>query len=485
MDSTPTIEELKQWKLEKLACLTSTLSFTRYFFKNKNNRRFVIGEHHRIISDALDKVIDGKIKKLIINIAPRYGKTELAVKNFIAKGLAHNPGAKFIHLSYSDDLALDNSEEVREITKEPSYQKLFPEVKIKQGSDSKKKWYTTRGGGVYATSAGGQVTGFGAGAVDDPDADVISDDDFAEWKPGVFSGALIIDDPIKPEDGDSEVIRERVNQRYDSTIKNRINSRNTPIIIIMQRIHENDLCGFLLEKNPDEWTVISLPCIKENGTALWEFKHTIEELRKLEKDNDLVFERQYMQDPKPLKGLAFPKARLNFYKPGVIVESQFESSMGYVDVADEGGDHLCCIVGKNIGDKVYITEVLFTRDNTDTTRPDVASFISRNKINYTRIESNNMGAQFGRDVRKLVPQFTINLINNSVNKHTRIIMQADFVIKYFVFVHPEYQTEQYQKFFKQLTGYLKEKKGEVSDDAPDATTGLALYVRSMLKHLYI
>ena len=74
-----------------------------------------------------------------------------------------------------------------------------------------------------------------------------------------FAGAIVIDDPIKPEDALSETIRERVNNRFESTIRNRVNSRNTPIIIIMQRLHEHDLCGYLHEIEPEEW-VKACPC---------------------------------------------------------------------------------------------------------------------------------------------------------------------------------------------------------------------------------
>lgn len=82
----------------------STLNFTRYFFKVMQRKKFVIGEHHRKVCDALDRVLRGETRRLIINIAPRFGKTELAVKQFIAEGLAVNPSARFIHLSYSETL---------------------------------------------------------------------------------------------------------------------------------------------------------------------------------------------------------------------------------------------------------------------------------------------------------------------------------------------------------------------------------------------
>jgi hypothetical protein len=74
------------------------LNFTRYFFRTRFNRKFIIGEHHRKVAAILNDVLMGRTKKVMINIAPRYTKTELAVKNFISMGLALNPKAKFIHL---------------------------------------------------------------------------------------------------------------------------------------------------------------------------------------------------------------------------------------------------------------------------------------------------------------------------------------------------------------------------------------------------
>ena len=250
----------------------STLNFTRYFFKVMQRKKFVIGEHHRKVCDTLDRVLRGETRRLIINIAPRFGKTELAVKQFIAEGLAVNPSARFIHLSYSGNLAMDNSVAIKDIVKSEEYQQIF-NTRIKDGSDTKSSWETEQGGGVYATSTLGQITGFGAGAVDVP------------GEPYRFAGAIVIDDPIKPEDALSDIMRERVNRRFETTIRNRVNSRNTPIIIIMQRLHENDLCGYLASNEPGEWEVVSLPCIytddKGKPHSLWEFKFTLGELYKL------------------------------------------------------------------------------------------------------------------------------------------------------------------------------------------------------------
>jgi len=140
---------------------------------------------------------------------------------FIAWSLAKNPKAKFIHLSYSDALALDNSSLTKEYVQSDSFQSLWP-IELKKDSQSNKKWYTNSGGGVYATASGGAITGFGAGS----------------------GGAIIIDDPLKPDDAVSEVKRSFINNRYNTTIRSRVNSRDVPIILIMQRLHEEDLSGF-------------------------------------------------------------------------------------------------------------------------------------------------------------------------------------------------------------------------------------------------
>lgn len=311
------LAEFAQEELDRSECKESLLFFTSHFFKIRHGRNFVVNRHHQIICDALEKVLRGEITRLIINIAPRYGKTELAVKNFIAHGLALNPAAKFIHLTYAAKLALDNSEEAKDIVLDPEYQRLF-DVEIKKDSQAKDKWYTTAGGGVYAAAAGGQVTGFGAGKVDEEEKkeedeekkkeapetlDIDALEEFAsdiEQKEG-FGGAIIIDDPIKPEDGNSDTKRNRVNERFETTIRNRVNSRKTPIIVIQQRVHTNDLSGYLMDVEPGEWTVIKLPCLQPDGTALWEMKHTIEELKHLQRINTYVFESQYQQDPKPLR----------------------------------------------------------------------------------------------------------------------------------------------------------------------------------------
>lgn len=262
------------------------LFFTRYIYKENHRRNFTVTPHFVLIANKLMDVINGKTKRLIINIPPRYGKTELAVKLFIAYGLAINSQSKFIHLSYSDDLALDNSSQSKEYVESDSYQRLWP-MKLKKDAQGKKKWFNEDGGGVYATASGGAITGFGAGLSDSKE----------------FSGAIIIDDPLKPDDASSDVKRNAVNQRYNNTIRSRVNSRETPIIVIMQRLHEDDLSGYLLNGGSGEdWEHLCLPALNEFNEPLWEDKHTFEELEQIRQANRYNFAGQYMQAPAPDEG---------------------------------------------------------------------------------------------------------------------------------------------------------------------------------------
>jgi len=469
------IDVLKTW------CLSKTLNFTRYFFKQRFNKKFIVGSQHEQIADILDRVLSGELKKVIINIAPRYGKTELAVKAFIAEGLAINPKSKFIHLSYSDDLARDNSMGVQEIMSQPEYKRLFDAVPVSFGT---KKWYTSEGGGLYAVSSSGQVTGFGAGLVDEEvfnedEIDKEENDAIDEFASAIeasegFGGAIIIDDPIKPDDAISSTIRDKVNSKFDTTIRNRVNSRNTPIIIIMQRLHENDLCGYLINKEPGQWTVLSLPCIYTDDEgkeqALWPHKHTLAELYKERGNNKFVFETQYMQNPKPLQGLMYEK---EFKTYSAIPYSANMVKKAYIDTADTGKDYLCaiCYVETETGN--YVTDVLYTQEAMETTEPKTAEMLTKEAVKEAVIEANNGGRGFSRSVeaqcRVMKNNYTsFTTFHQSDNKNVRIFNNSGSVqnLTYF----PVGWDKLWPQFYRSLTGYMKVGKND-NDDAPDALTG--------------
>lgn len=218
------------------------LYFVKVFFKEHEGTKFIVNWHHLVIINTLVRVITGEITRLIINCPPGYSKTLLAVKMLIAYGLSINKKSQNIHLSYSDDLAMDNSNEIKEIVASDLYQAMFP-GELKVSTTAKKLWKTEEGGGLKSAPSGGQVTGFRAGRLEDG-----------------FSGVLSIDDPLKPEDAVFKRLRDKVNTRFRSTIKTRLARPETPIVLIMQRVHDDDLTGYLLRGGSGEkWHHLIIP----------------------------------------------------------------------------------------------------------------------------------------------------------------------------------------------------------------------------------
>lgn len=491
--STDTLDP-KVLTVAKVKCLRSLLFHTRYFFVKQYKRKFIVGPHHEIIAHALERVLRGECKRLIIQVAPRFGKTELAVKSFISHGLALNPSAKFIHLSYSDDLALDNSETIKDLINSEDYQLLF-NVKIKHDAKAKNKWYTTEGGGVLARAAAGSVTGFGAGKVEEE-----GEEDFSFDSKHSFAGAIIIDDPIKPDEADSETIRERINQRFDSTIRTRTNSRNTPIIVIMQRTHPNDLAGYLQRKEEeDKWEVISLPVINEEGNkynlipgdALWPFKMTLEEALQKKKANDIVFERQFMLNPKPKTGLLFPIEDLNFYDPNEIDLSDPDFKYMAADPANEGGDDFSGMDSRLIGNKIYIHSVLYNTDGTDHNQAAIVKMIADHKIMYCGIEGVLGWKEVVESIREELTRKNyegeVRLLRPRTGKHARIVTRASFIRNHFYFRKDYEDFPQYAKFIRNLTSYLRiQEPGRMNkhDDAPDNCEMIASYYQKEIGHLW-
>lgn len=458
----------KEIELHRQLLSASVSNFTKKMFAYLNNNELLIGKHHKIIFDALNRIVSGENNRLIINVPPRYGKTLLVSQMFLAYGLAINPKSRFILLSYSGSLAMDNSIAVKQIVKSDYYQLLF-DTRVKQGSDTKARWDTEQGGGVYATTPLGQVTGFGAGRIDsDREAE-----DFEIRETNEFAGAIVIDDPIKPEDALSDTIRETVNRRFETTIRNRVNSRKTPIIIIMQRLHEHDLCGYLHEIEGDDWETISLPALsydnEGNEVALWEFKHTVDELHKLKLTNEFVFETQYQQNPTPIEGLMYKS-----FKTYDILPVDNGVKKNYTDTADTGADLLCSICYIEFETAMYVTDVLYTKKPMEYTEPETARMLVANNTDVALIESNNGGRGFARNVEQNVRKLgngrmRFNTFTQSLNKEVRIFSHSAEVQNLIYF--PSNWERRWPEFCHDLKSYRKEGKN-LHDDAPDAVTGM-------------
>lgn len=243
------------------------------------------------------KVFRGETKRLIINVPPRYSKTEIAVINFMAWALGKVPDAEFIHTSYSGRLAGNNSRQTRELVQHQAYGEVFPDVALRSDSSARDEWRTTAEGCVYAVGAGGTITGYGAG----------------KHRPG-FGGAIIIDDPHKADEARSDIIREGVIEWFQNTLESRKNGPDTPIILIMQRLHERDLSGWLLGGgNGEHWEHVCLEALQDDGSALWPEKHTAEDLRRMRDSAPLTFAGQYQQSPSAPEGNIFRPDAISIY----------------------------------------------------------------------------------------------------------------------------------------------------------------------------
>lgn len=276
----------------KAKCEIDFSFFVGYVFKEYYGHAWVHNWHHDEIIKLIYRIESRKIHNAVINIPPRYGKTEILVILWLAWTFIRNPRAQFIHTSYSVELALKNSGMIRDILKSPPIQKYWP-IKMRESADSKGLWLTEQGGGLKADSSMGAITGFGAG--------------ITGWVDGQpFDGAIVSDDPLKPQDARSEAARLSVNENFSNTLHSRRNHKQVPIIIIMQRLHVNDPSGYALEGNimGDKFHHLKLPAIAD-GKPLWEYKHSINALETMRTADPSTFAGQYMQDPYIADGEVF------------------------------------------------------------------------------------------------------------------------------------------------------------------------------------
>jgi hypothetical protein len=178
----------------------------------------------------------GKIRRLIINIPPRHLKSLCASIALPAWWLGHDPTAQILCVSYGQELADKHARDCRTVMSSTFYQRVFP-TRISPQKQSVPEFATTRQGFRFATSVGDVLTGRGG--------DII-----------------IIDDPLKPDEALSHAQRKAVNEWYDHTLISRLNDKQAGCtILIMQRLHQDDLVGHVLEREP--WEVISFPAIAE------------------------------------------------------------------------------------------------------------------------------------------------------------------------------------------------------------------------------
>ena len=426
-----TADQIKQDKVLKYKCQKDLMFFWRWFFKKQYGYKANIAELHHSICEHLHKVARGEITRLIINLPPRYGKTDLAVKAFIAWTIANNPRAKFIHLSYSDELVNDNSSAIKETVESDEYQRLFG-VKLKKDTRSKKKWYTDQGGGVYAVASGGAITGFGAGTSDDSDPEEGMDEFLSDGSN--FGGAIIIDDPLKPDDANSDTARNKINERYNSTIRSRTNSRRTPVVVIMQRLHEDDMSGFLLNGGSgEEWTHLKIPALDEKDQAIWPFKHTTDELKSMEAASAYMFAGQYMQSPSPIGGGMFKDEWWRYYRPNVLPTLKYQIiTADTAQKAKEQNDWsvIQCWGVDFTGNNIYLLDMVRGKWEAPELRQNMLAFYAkqtdRMRVRTVFIEDKSSGSSLIQELQR-GSKLPVRAVQRNIDKVSRAYDVVDFI----------------------------------------------------------
>lgn len=298
---------------------------------------------HRRIFEALTRWVAGTLpdgkRNLAVCMPPRHGKTFIA-RDLVAWGLGAWPDSEWIYTSCSAKLAIAQTMAVKNAVSADWYRRAFPYVGVLPGEGRQDQFSTPSGGSVYGVGVGGTITGFGAGR-----------------KRREFGGGIVIDDPLQAKDACSEAIRERCNTWYTQTLYSRRNSDATPVLLIMQRLHERDLVGYLLEREPELWQVVQIPVRDEAGRMLWPETFSAATAERMAALDPFAFSAQYMQRPTPAGGAMFRREYFQRYEtpPEGIVRTAI-----FADTALKAGqrnDYSVFLSAGTDGKNVYALDV--------------------------------------------------------------------------------------------------------------------------------
>jgi predicted phage terminase large subunit-like protein len=278
-------------------------SFThRSFQLISQGNAFQPNWHLQAMAYQLARLRDGETTRLIVTVPPRSLKSITISVAWVAWMLGHDPKLRFVCVSYSAELSLKHARDCRAVMQSDWYRRIFPGTILSRERNAEHDFQTTRRGGRLSTSVGGTLTGRGG--------DII-----------------VIDDPIKPDEAMSELARTNVIEWFSNTLLSRLNDKQSgAIVLVMQRLHEADLAGFLLEKGG--WDELKLPAIAEIDEAIPLGRGRIQQRRvgdvlhsarepmaKLEElrgaMGSAVFSAQYQQAPIPADGAMIERAWLS------------------------------------------------------------------------------------------------------------------------------------------------------------------------------
>ena len=417
--------------------------------------------HNELIASKLEACLRGESKRLIINVPPRSLKSLQAAVAFPAFVLGHNPSAQIICASYGQDLANKHSLDCRNLMSSTWYRKLFLNTQLSSQKQSLQEFVTTQNGFRLATSVGGVLTGRGA-------------------------GIIIIDDPLKPDEAVSETQRQAANDWYDHTLYSRLNDKRSGcIIIIMQRLHEDDMVGHVLEQ--EQWEHVRLPALAEEdethvirsffgtrkvhrtvGEALHPEREPLAVLQHIRRTiGEYNFAGQYQQQPSPLGGGMVKAEWFKFYVPGE-QPSKFELVLQSWDTANKStelSDYSVCTTWGIKRKKLYLLHVHRQRLEFPELKRAIVSLASRYRASNILIEDKASGTSLIQDlIRDGVAGVT--RYEPTMDKIMRLHSVSSTIENGFVYL-PE-QADWLADYLHELTTFPSTKHDDQTDSTSQA-----------------
>ena len=406
--------------------------------------------------ESVENFINDKDKRfLIINMPPRHGKS-LTDQCLTAWLLGRDPTCRVMTASYNEDVASVFSKNVRntiqteKIGERVVFFDMFPKTKVKYGDASAKKWTIDGQSQIsyLATSPNGTATGFGC--------------DY-----------LICDDLIKSaEEAYNETALDNTYQWFVNTMLSRLEGQKK-CIIVMTRWSSRDLAGRIMEAFPDECEIIKYHVQNDKGEMLCEDILNEKDMNLIKREMNVdIFEANYNQTPIDVKGRLYQEFKEWEKLPsGKIIN--------FTDTADTGSDFLCSINGVVFEKEFYISDLVFSDEAMEVTEPKVAELLFSGAVNVSRIESNNGGRGFARNVQRLMNErygsnrTQIESVPQTHNKESRILASSAWVQNH-IYMPPNWSTR-CPEFYKQVMSYQRKGKN-AHDDALDVLASIYEFV---------
>lgn len=418
----------------------------------KEDRQYLVD-----LCSEFQDFIQSKDEVMVVNEPPRHGKSRTAGL-LVEWVLGNDRTQKIMTGSYNETLSTMFSKNVRNDIQEEKadenrivFSDIFPGVSIKRGDGAMNLWSLEGGYNNYlATSPTGTATGFGA-------------------------SLLIIDDLIKnAEEANNELTKEKHWTWFTDTMLSRL-EEGGKIIIIMTRWASDDLAGRALEHFKEagaRMRHISMKALQDDGTMLCsEVLSRKSYEAKIKAMGADIASANYQQEPIDLKGRLYTS-----FKTYSGELPQFKEIRNYTDTADTGEDYLCSInYGVTFADEAYVLDVLYTKEPMEVTELAMARMLLYGEVNLARIESNNGGRGFARNVRRILEKelgsnyTAIKWFTQTHNKQARIYSNSSWVMQHIYF--PEDWKNRWPEYHNAMIKYQREGQNK-HDDAPDATTGI-------------